>query len=68
MSQPTVDSETAMPLGAAVRVARACKDLTQTQLAQKAGLSQTRISLIEKARHQPTSREWAKIWKALTSE
>ena len=68
MSQPAEGSGATMHLGVFVRVARAAKDLTQTQLAQRTGLSQSRICLIEKERCQPTLTEWAKIWGALTTE
>lgn len=51
-----------------LRVIRAARDFTQMQLAQKTGIPQTRICLIERARVTPTAMEWAKLWGALTTE
>jgi predicted transcriptional regulator len=52
----------------ALRATRAARDLTQYELSQKTGISQSKICLIEKARIKPTANEWARLWNALTSE
>jgi transcriptional regulator with XRE-family HTH domain len=54
--------------GAAVRVARAVRNLSQVELAKLTGLPNSRIFQIEHGLARPTPEEWCKIWNALTSE
>ncbi len=51
-----------------IRLAREKAELTQEQLAEKAGLQQSHISRLEKGEHSPTAKTLAKIAGALGVE
>jgi len=54
-----------MDLGAAIKELRKVKNLSQGQLAQKTGLSQTSLSQIERGRKRASESSVKKICKAL---
>jgi transcriptional regulator with XRE-family HTH domain len=51
-----------------LRALRADRRLTQTDLAVRTGINQTKISLIERERAGASPAEWAKLLGALTTE
>ena len=53
--------------GPAIRIARAVKDLTQLDLAQKTGLSQGMIHRIEDGIIKPSGEQLRRIWDALST-
>ena len=52
-------------LGAAVAEARTKAGLTQTELAQRAGLDETTISALEQGQYKPASDELSRLAQAL---
>jgi transcriptional regulator with XRE-family HTH domain len=58
----------ALAVGSAIRLARTSRGIPQHVLADKARLSTSRLSLIERERVLPSPAEHARIWGALSSE
>ena len=53
--------------GPAIRIARAVKDMTQLDLAQRTGLSQGLIHQIEAGIRKPRPEQLRRIWDALST-
>ena len=54
-----------MPKNIAIKVARAQKDMTQTALAEKVGISRQTMNAIEQGEYNPTIRLCRKICRVL---
>lgn len=68
MATPIPDISLSEITRGTLRALRADRRLTQSDLAEKTGINQTRISLIERERVRPSPKEWARILGALTTE
>ncbi len=55
-----------MNIGEAIRIVRSRKGLRQRELAERLGLNQSFLSLVEKGKRQPTLKTVEKIARAMT--